>query len=92
MARSRSRLRTTSGVVLKLTSLLLCLVCYADGQYYQGPFSEVIPEATYTQGLDPAQPIQPETRGRSSRCYDDQGRPQVGWDNILYNEVTTLRV
>lgn len=73
MARSRSPLRTTSGVVLKLAATLLCLVCCVNGQYYQGHFPEVLPE------VDSLPPIQPETRGRSSRCYDEQGRPQVGW-------------
>lgn len=79
MARSRSPLRTTSGVVLELAATLLCLVCCVNGQYYQGQLPEVLPEVTYTRQLDPVPPIQPETRGRSSRCYDEQGRPQVGW-------------
>lgn len=71
MARSHI-LRTTSSSGLKLL-VLLCSVCACVGQYYQYPSNEL--EYVRTAVVEP---LQPETRGRSSRCYDEAGKAQVG--------------
>ena len=71
MARSHI-LRTTSSWGLELV-VLLCCVCACVGQYYQYPGGD----ATYEQTVS-VEPLVQETRGRSSRCYDEAGQAQVG--------------
>lgn len=75
MARARL-LRTPPGYVLE-AALILCCVCSSLGQYPHFPFLEgqqgrldVIEEPL-------VQPIDPQT-GRTSRCYDETGKAQVG--------------
>lgn len=69
MARSHL-LRTTSGSGLQLV-VLLCSVCAGAAQYYRFPINEITLEQ-----VGVVEPLAPETR--SSRCYNELGRPQVG--------------
>uniref|UniRef100_A0A0P4W2M2 Laminin subunit gamma-1 n=1 Tax=Scylla olivacea TaxID=85551 RepID=A0A0P4W2M2_SCYOL len=69
MARSHL-LRTTSSSGLQLV-VLLCCVCACLGQYYQYPSNEI----PYDQEVV-VEALVPETRGRSSRCYDEAGKAQ----------------